>query len=85
MDWQPIETAPKDGRPILAASTNHDACEVVCWQDGEDSELREGYLTSYDRVATSSYRPGSRPASPALALCIALLRTLRTQDQGDSL
>lgn len=37
MDWQPIETAPKDGRPILAASTNHDACEVVCWQDGEDS------------------------------------------------
>lgn len=47
------------------------------------AELREGYLTSYDRVATSSYRPGSRPASPALALCIALLRALRTQDQGD--
>lgn len=35
--WRPIETAPKDGAPILAASTNHDAREVVCWQDGEDS------------------------------------------------
>lgn len=45
------------------------------------AELREGYLTSYDRVASSSYRPGSRPATPALALCIAFLRALQAQQE----
>lgn len=35
--WRPISEAPRDGSPILAASTNHEAREVVCWQDGEDS------------------------------------------------
>ncbi|HVK42695.1 MAG TPA: hypothetical protein VM471_09480 [Phenylobacterium sp.] len=35
--WRPISEAPRDGSPILAASTNHEASEVVCWQDGEDS------------------------------------------------
>jgi hypothetical protein len=35
--WRPIETAPRDGTAILAASVNHDAREVVCWQDGGDS------------------------------------------------
>lgn len=35
--WQPISTAYRDGRPILASSVNHDACGVVCWQDGAPS------------------------------------------------
>ena len=50
------------------------------------AELREGFLTSYRRVIHSSSEPGrlpsARPPTPALALCIALLRALRAlQDQ----
>lgn len=37
-DWRPIESAPRDGTPILACSVNHDAREVICWQDGLPSE-----------------------------------------------
>lgn len=49
--WQPIETAPKDGTAILAGSVNHDAREVVCWQDGVPSgssmyEPNEGWVNA---------------------------------------
>ena len=51
VEWRPIETAPKDGTPLLAASENHDSREVVCWQDGPQSgswdslaELQEGWV-----------------------------------------
>lgn len=32
--WRGIETAPRDGTPILAGSQHHSSREVVCWQDG---------------------------------------------------
>lgn len=38
------------------------------------AELREGFLTSYDRVASSSVREGCRPKTAPLALCIAFLK-----------
>ena len=34
-EWQPIGPEQRDGKPILAGSTNHECREVVCWQDGE--------------------------------------------------
>lgn len=46
--WRPIESAPKDGTPILAVSTNHAGTEVVCWFAGEaDAEYpadQEGWV-----------------------------------------
>lgn len=42
--WRPIESAPRDGTPILACSVNHDAREVVCWQDGLDSGSFENLI-----------------------------------------
>lgn len=42
--WKPIERAPRDGTPILACSVNHDAREVVCWQDGLDSGSFENLI-----------------------------------------
>lgn len=42
-------------------------------------ELREGFLTSYIRVAMSSTLHARRPKTPALAICQALLRALESQ------
>lgn len=41
-DWQPIDTAPRDGSAILAGSINHKSREVVCWQDGLPSGSMAG-------------------------------------------
>lgn len=43
--WQPIATAPKDGKPILMGSRDHDnwpSVYVGSWNDGwqEDAECR---------------------------------------------
>jgi hypothetical protein len=35
-DWQPIETAPRDGTPILAWGTLH----AVGWNDGEAPSIQ---------------------------------------------
>ena len=34
-EWLPIGPEQRDGKPILAGSTNHGCREVVCWQDGK--------------------------------------------------
>ena len=44
-------------------------------------ELREGHLTSYGAVAMSGLRLGSRPATPAIACCSALLRALSKEGE----
>jgi hypothetical protein len=37
--WQPIETAPKDGALLIAASQNHNEVEVVRWMpEGADED-----------------------------------------------
>ena len=44
-EWQPIGPEQRDGKPILAGSTNHECREVVCWQDdGEDGN--EGWVNT---------------------------------------
>lgn len=55
--WQPIESAPKDGRMILAFNVAHREMTVVGWQPpvGEDEE------GNWDDV-------GSRNAHPAIYL-----------------
>lgn len=94
--WPPFAPGSKIDKGIPAFTTSLDAIVALIerklpgWTvarlgQNDDktwhAELREGYLTSYDRVATSSYRPGSRPATPALALCIAFLRALQAQQE----
>lgn len=37
MEWQPIETAPKDGADILTYSRHH--MSVRYWGEGEDGEM----------------------------------------------
>ena len=39
MDWQPIETAPKDGTSIQAEIPSHGSDNVIAWDEG-------GYLNS---------------------------------------
>ena len=49
MDWQPMETAPKDGYAILATNATYQydlqRCAVVFWDDDTDEE---GWHTPFD-------------------------------------
>lgn len=35
MTWQPIETAPKDGTPILAVGKGYPEISIVAWHRGK--------------------------------------------------
>ena len=65
-DWQPIETAPRDGISILLA---HDIFEYVVigfWSETEDTEMWAG--TGYDGAFPTHWMPLPAPpltASPA--------------------
>ena len=41
MDWQPIETAPKDGTPVIVgiAGLKNSVGEAYWWQGGDGREL----------------------------------------------
>jgi hypothetical protein len=34
MEWQPIETAPKDGTAIQAEIPGNGSCNIIAWQHG---------------------------------------------------
>lgn len=51
IDWQPIDTAPKDGRQILAWCAGNFGHQIVSW-DNEDGEWR-----SESRVFHPSWPP----------------------------
>jgi hypothetical protein len=40
MNWQPIETAPKDGTPFQAIIPGHGSDNIIAWTDGllDDNE-----------------------------------------------
>ena len=70
MEWQPIETAPKDGTPILTyscgCSYQNEAMLVVWWSD-EKSE-RSGYgWEAYEvshMIAPDYWMPLPNPPQP---------------------
>lgn len=43
MQWQPIETAPKDGSMILAFNTAHGDMAVVGWTPAEPNIMWAGW------------------------------------------
>ncbi len=61
MDWMPIETAPKDGRGILAF-INEEWIEGMFWNGGEWSYLSYGDITRYGRYQPTHWMP--LPAPP---------------------
>jgi hypothetical protein len=44
MEWQPIETAPKDGTRILIADFNGEVFEVSWWDSWYSDESRPGWM-----------------------------------------
>lgn len=56
-DWLPIESAPRDGTPILATNGNYlyalQRCVVVFWDDDEDE--KEGWHTPFDAVGAEPF------------------------------
>lgn len=44
-DWQPIETAPKDGTVLLAYSVEGNCFDLVRWDEHEDAD--EGLLKTW--------------------------------------
>jgi hypothetical protein len=55
--WQPIETAPRDGTPVLLVSANaaEPSAEVGHWSD-EDGTFRVGYPDDWFRLAGHGLR-----------------------------
>lgn len=51
LEWQPIETAPRDGTAILATNANYEydlqRCVVVFWDDDELTE-QPGWSLPYE-------------------------------------
>lgn len=69
-EWMPIETAPKDGTPILAFSPDSDpSVYVIAWVnsgfDGKDySGWREAGGEGYERFVPTHWQPLPEPPRP---------------------
>lgn len=73
-EWQPIETAPRDGTEILTLTRwpAGDYARVLCWDDGIDLETGgvatgwldpdSGYIGSFD---PSYWMPLPKPPEPS--------------------
>ncbi len=61
MDWQPIETAPKDGTNIQAEIPGHGSDNVIAWQWGfvnGDGEGCGGWCFMEDQEPPDSWTDG---------------------------
>jgi hypothetical protein len=59
-EWRPIETAPKDGVPILAWAPGWDTPDVVWWQRADHLGLSDGW---YDGM-TDNFGDPCGPVEP---------------------
>jgi hypothetical protein len=59
MDWQPIETAPRDGTEILVWGGGHDVASVW-WQDGDEDVWFNGDVI----VHPTHWMPLPKPPAP---------------------
>jgi len=72
--WQPIETAPRDGTHILATLPDSDTCHVICWVDASKG-IRVGcgvygWHVAWDGYPCAGYSTPTRwmplPAPPTV-------------------
>lgn len=59
MDWQPIETAPKDGTPILIFYEELYGMRrysIRCWDRGDWATAQEGWVDEWRQI-----RPNEKP------------------------
>lgn len=54
MNWQPIDTAPKDGAKFWAYEKREDFCFYECWWQ-EDSPHWEGWQCHWDSEADPTH------------------------------
>jgi hypothetical protein len=64
MDWQPIETAPKDGTAILVACPEAENIFIGAWRTWESAALRGEVTAWWSNGAKNSYQPDQLILAP---------------------
>jgi hypothetical protein len=67
MDWQPMNTAPRDGTWILAMN-NRGNCAVIIWHDSAPSHLGygPGWIHPFSNGELSTFWNGANGSLPVL-------------------
>jgi hypothetical protein len=67
MDWQPMETAPRDGTWILGLN-NRGNCAVIIWSDsasaGEGRGFYPGWIHPFSTMELSTFWNGANGSLP---------------------